>query len=693
MLKVLFILLLTVNTVYGQVKPDSVWMNQKFSMFIHWGLYSQLGGVWNEKAVTQGYSEQIQSHAGIFSDWYAEVARGFNPGKWNADSVVLLAKKAGMKSIVFTSKHHDGFCMYHSRYTDFNIADATPFKRDVMKELSEACQRHGVRFAVYFSLIDWHFPQAYPISSHNADPLTPEHYAYNLKQVEEIMSNYGPVSEIWFDMGSLTPEQSRGLYELVNRLQPNCMISGRLGNDCSDFSVMADNEYPDYKIGVPWQTAASFFDETWGYRAWQERGSATDKANEKILSLIKVISRGGNYLLNIGPKGDGSVVPFEAEVLEKIGRWLQIYGEAVYGTKTNPFDKAFAWGDVTAKDNTLYLFVEKNKRPEVIELEGLKGKVVAASYIGGKQLDVRQGRKGWEILLADEIKTEGPVGVIRVDLKSGWQVIPVHSLVRGKILTPENAVPLYAYSSIDYYTGFQSTIAYSWYWKTGKSDCSPVIRYTDNEKGKQVLLEIDGREQKVILEGGARGVETCSPVRWGKVYTKPSGSVFGAIPEVKETDRAGWLREGWTEEPEFRQGEKREIAVPERRSLLLMQDIESDKDQEIPVYIGSGNGVQVILNGKVLTMHTSTRGETYNRELVVLPLKKGKNRLLLKFYNRFENVLCYSITPATETQIYRLSLTPVQLGKKDVHRCVLRLAEPPARNTAMRLNNVKIELK
>lgn len=258
MKKIVFLFLLCALGAYGEKKPDSKWLDQKFSMFIHWGIYSELGGVWEGKPITQGYSEQIQSQAGIFGDWYAAVADRFYPVCWNADSIVTLARRAGMKSIVFTSKHHDGFCMYHSRYTDYNIVDATPFKRDVMKELAEACGKQGMRFGVYFSLIDWHFPQAYPISSHNADPLTPEHYIYNLKQVEEIMTGYGDISEIWFDMGSLTLEQSRGLYHLVDSLQPSCMISGRLGNDCSDFSVLGDNEYPDDKIGVPWQTAASF---------------------------------------------------------------------------------------------------------------------------------------------------------------------------------------------------------------------------------------------------------------------------------------------------------------------------------------------------------------------------------------------------------------------------------------------------
>ena len=303
-LKITLILCAGALLLSAQQKPSQQWLDQKFSMFIHFGLYSAYGGVYEGKPVTRGYSEQIQSFAGIFSDWYARPAKGFNPLQWNPDSIVSLAKKAGMQSIVFTSKHHDGFCMYHSDYTDFNIVDATPYGRDLMKELAEACNRGGIGFGVYYSLIDWHYPQAYPISSHNADPLTPEHYAYNLKQVEEIMTRYGDISEIWFDMGSLTPEQSKGLYEQVNRLQPQCMVSGRLGNDYVDFAVMADNEYPDYQLGVPWQTAASMFDETWGYRSWQERGSVKEKVNEKIASLIRVVGAGGHYLLNIGPRGD-----------------------------------------------------------------------------------------------------------------------------------------------------------------------------------------------------------------------------------------------------------------------------------------------------------------------------------------------------------------------------------------------------
>lgn len=689
MLKITFLLLLGFNAVYAQVKPDSAWVNQKYSMFIHWGLYSQLGGVWDGKPVSSGYSEQIQSHGGIFSDWYAGVAREFNPVDWDADAVVELAKKAGMKSIVFTSKHHDGFCMYHSKYTDYNVVDATPCKRDVMKELAEACRKKGMRFGVYFSLIDWHFPQAYPISSHNADPLTPEHYEYNLKQVEEIMTGYGSISEIWFDMGSLTPEQSRGLYALVSRLQPQCMISGRLGNDCSDFSVMADNEYPDYKIGVPWQTAASFFPETWGYRSWQQRGEATDKVNEKIKSLIKVVSRGGNYLLNIGPMGNGGVVPFEREVLEKIGEWLDKYGEAIYGAQANPFDCFADWGDVTVKGNNLYLFVDKEKRPERIALEGLRGKVKRAAYIGGEAVGVAEEKGIWVIYPAAEGSADSPVDVICMDLEAGFEVLPLHAKATGRVLTRENAVPVNAYSSMDYYTGFRSVIAYNWVVKTSAGQLKPALLYTEEERGKKIVLAVDDMEKEIVLEGGEKVKPQPVKVAWGNIFWKRTGGLLGSIPEVTAGDGVP-EGEGWQVCSGLQPGQKWEIPAGERRSVLFWQEMTAERDGEAAVEIGSGNGVMVLLNGEVVTTHSAGRGNGYNKEKVLLPLKKGKNMLLVKVYNRFEKNLCFSFHPGIDLPVYRLETEAYPLKKGAWHTCGVRLANPETRNGAMRLNNLKI---
>ena len=169
------------------------WQSDKYSMFIHFGLYSHFGGVYEGEPVRQGYSEQIQSFAGIFSDWYAEEARNFDPSGFDADKIAELAKAGGMRSIVFTSKHHDGFCMFDTETTSYSSVVMMPSHRDFVRELSEACRKHGLRFGLYFSLIDWHYPHAYPISSHNADFVTPEHHEFSKAQVRELLTNYGPI--------------------------------------------------------------------------------------------------------------------------------------------------------------------------------------------------------------------------------------------------------------------------------------------------------------------------------------------------------------------------------------------------------------------------------------------------------------------------------------------------------------------
>lgn len=314
-------LLVSTDNIMAIPKQEPVKDKGRFSMFVHWGLYSVYGGVYRGKNIEWGYSEQIQSFAGIFSDWYARAAEQFSAKQWDADSIAVLAKSAGMDAIVFTSKHHDGFCMYNSKETDFTIMN-TPFGRDALKELSQACKRHGLNLGIYFSLIDWHYPPAYPISSHNADPITPEHHEYNKRQVKELLENYGTVSELWFDMGSLTREQSSELYNLVKSIQPNCRVSGRIGNDYGDFAVMPDNVIPDFVPNKPWQTAESVYKETWGYRSWQKHVPMNEKLAEKINSLKRVIGAGGNYLLNIGPTGDGAVTNYEEELLLSIGKWI-----------------------------------------------------------------------------------------------------------------------------------------------------------------------------------------------------------------------------------------------------------------------------------------------------------------------------------------------------------------------------------
>lgn len=688
--RLLLLLLFAVQLLPAQQKPAQKWLDQKFSLFIHFGLYSQYGGVYDDKPVTRGYSEQIQSFAGIFSDWYADAAREFNPVNWNPDSIVALVKKAGMRSIVFTSKHHDGFCMYHSNYTGFNIVDATPYKRDLMKELAEACKRGGIDFAVYFSLIDWHFPQAYPISSHNADPLTPEHYAFNLKQVEEIMTNYGPISEIWFDMGSLTAEQSRGLYELVNRLQPECMISGRLGNNYVDFSVMADNEYPDYKIGVPWQTAASMFDETWGYRSWQERGNAQDKVNEKIASLIKVISRGGNYLLNIGPRGDGSVVEFEKEVLLKMGAWTNANAEAIYATKANPFPHAFSWGDITTRDNSLYLFVRKDN--QAIDLNGFNGKITDVSVLAsGEKCRYQQNLKSNSVQISLPENPENiPVTVLKVSFEDRFTVRP-KDIVSTGLLTAENAVPEFGHSSADYYCGYKSLTGYGWHFRKSGSQLSPTVFFTENEQGKNIRFTLDGKTIETSLNPqDSTVVKTKNAFAWGNQYRKKGKGVFGYVEE--ENRLSPEIDTTWKNIGTMKYGERQQMELRSRESLLVLQEIHSSAGQDAAIEISSGSAAYILLNGKYITAYFPQPGVEFQKKVFVLPVKKGNNQLIIKFFNRNTEELMYSLKPLNEWVVYRMKLPSFNLNSTATHLFNVKAANPPSKVAPLEMSNIRVKM-
>ena len=298
------------------------WQELKFGMFIHFGLYSLPGGVWKGNKITRGYSEQILSHGYLSQGDYEKLTEAFSLEGFDAKSIVKLAKEAGMNYLVVTAKHHDGFCLYDTKTTDYKSTNAA-CKKDIVKELSEACKHHGLAFGIYYSWIDWHFPQALPISSHNSDAIPQEHQAYNIAQLTELLSNYGPICELWMDMGSPTKQQSEEVYALVQKSQPQCMVNGRIWNDCGDFLTMGDNKLPTVNLDVPWQTPASIYHETWGYRAWQERGDAQEKIEELSHTAREVVAEGGNYLLNIGLMGDGAVEPFEQKVLQGIGKSLQ----------------------------------------------------------------------------------------------------------------------------------------------------------------------------------------------------------------------------------------------------------------------------------------------------------------------------------------------------------------------------------
>ena len=321
----------------------------KYGMMIHWGLYTLLQGEYRGVAASN-YAEWIQSRFQIPNAEYEKLATAFNPVYFDADEIVTTAKSWGMKYLVITTKHHDGFAMFHTKVDDYNVVDRTPFKRDVIKELSDACARHGLKFGIYYSQdLDWHEPHGGGyLSNHietagttwdNSWDFTGEkdfNICFENKimpQIREIMTNYGEIATAWFDMPmTLTQQQSELIYETVKQLQPNCLINSRLGNGKYDYVTFGDNEVPenlevsgddvDYNdvegtkpspYGL-YETAATM-NKSWGF-AYRDHEWKDPKMVYELKTHLN--SRGINYLLNVGLDPLGRIPGPQLDILNKV---------------------------------------------------------------------------------------------------------------------------------------------------------------------------------------------------------------------------------------------------------------------------------------------------------------------------------------------------------------------------------------
>jgi alpha-L-fucosidase len=686
------------QSTFSQTTPEKIWQDDKFSMFIHFGLYSHFGGVWNGEQIERGYSEQIQSHAGIHSDLYAREAANFNPKDWDAEAIVQLAKAAGMRSIVITSKHHDGFCMWDTETTDFNIVDATPFGRDVLRELSEACARNGLKFGLYFSLIDWHYPQAYPISSHNADFITPEHHNFNKAQLAELLTQYGPISELWFDMGSLSYQQSKELRELVKQYQPDCLISGRLGNDQGDFCVMGDNQYPDYTIAVPWQVPASLYDETWGHRSWQEKIAVADKAAEKIRGLVNTVARGGNYLLNIGPTGTGAVTEHEGQVLENMGSWLYRNGAAIYGTQPVASDLAYA--PMTQKGDTLFVHLLELPSSGKLQLKNITqdAAVTGVTVLDDPDVTLTYGFAfgNLEISLPDDFLSEAPLRVLQVITSGTLQAAGASGMAakRGLELSAINANPSYSFSGVDYYSSFRSTVGYSWEVQSPKGKSYiPYVYYSAEELGSLLSLNWNNTKIAIQLSDGEPVNLPNRKIKWGSVYLNGPHSGFidrihgnaGEATPVNPWNGKNWqLADG---------GDLQSKPTTMFENWYALQEIEAASDSQVLVEIPLNDGLAVYLNGTALLVTNNPMQEPDAKKTVLLPLKKGKNTLLVKCFNRFNDRVLVDINPVIPQTVYRQQLPDLQFTPGEtVQIGITNTADVPIHRN-LELSNIKIVLE
>ncbi len=355
------------------------WREARFGMFIHWGLYAVPAGDYQGKRDKE-IGEWIMSWANIPRADYEKFAPQFNPTAFDAVEWVRIAKGAGMKYIVITSKHHDGFSMFDSGVSQYDIVDATPYKKDVMKALSAEAKRQGLKFCFYYSIMDWHHPSQtaesagkHATAGDRKTRMVParkaEYVDYMKAQLKELVTSYDP-EVLWFDgewVDWWTEQDGKELYAYVRAMKPSLIVNNRVGKgrkgmeglSKSDQQYAGDFGTPEQQIpasglkGVDWETCMTMND-TWGFKSYDENWKP---AETLVRQLVDAASKGGNYLLNVGPTAEGRIPGPSVERLAAVGRWMQVNGEAIYGSAASPFAAPLAWGRATSKPGMLYLHV------------------------------------------------------------------------------------------------------------------------------------------------------------------------------------------------------------------------------------------------------------------------------------------------------------------------------------------------
>jgi alpha-L-fucosidase len=420
------------------------WRDARFGMFIHWGLYAIPAGTWDGKQIP-GIGEWIMHRANIPRDEYEKLASQFNPVKYDPDRWAQIAADAGMKYMVITSKHHDGFCLFDTDATDYNVVDATPYGKDLLKPLAEACRKRGLKFCTYYSIMDWHHPaQAKPNKKgYNPTKIVEgrkeEYMAFMKQQLKELVESCNP-AVLWFDgewPSWYTEEDGREIYAYLRKLNPEIIINNRVGKGRKGMEGLnkGDQEYvgdfgtPEQQIpatglpGVDWESCMTM-NNTWGFKSYDHHWKSDQTL---IRNLVDIASKGGNYLLNVGPTAKGEIPEPSVERLAAMGDWMDVNGESLYGTSASPFKK-LPWGRATKKacgdSATVYLHVFDWPSDGKLLAPGLKTSVKKAYLLADKSkstLKTEATGKGVVVSVPSEapdaicsvvvLKLDGPVKV------------------------------------------------------------------------------------------------------------------------------------------------------------------------------------------------------------------------------------------------------------------------------------------
>jgi alpha-L-fucosidase len=441
------------------------WREARFGMFIHWGVYAQWAGVYHGHQQAHGGAEWIMNRCKIPVEEYQQRAKEFNPVKYDPDAWVRMAKEAGMKYIVITSKHHDGFALFDTKASKWNVVDATAYGKDLLKPLAAACRKYGMKLGFYYSQAqDWNNPggavsrklmrEGWPNpDSAKIDAYTLAHNGHwdpeqetrsfdqyidqvAVPEVKDLLTNYGDVAVLWWDTPTHMTDEAALKLQALLKLQPNIITNDRLKRP----NFPGDTKTPEQKIptqsqldGKDWETCMTM-NGSWGYKSWDHKWKSTETL---IHNLVDIASKGGNYLLNVGPKEDGTFPQESIDRLKAVGAWMKVNHEAIYATKASPV-APLPWGRCTSKEGknstTLYFTVFDWPQDGKLYVPGLKNEIISAKLLAGGNVKATSANGG----MAIKVTAKAPdviASVIKIEVKG--EVANVNLVAKDKMKTGE----------------------------------------------------------------------------------------------------------------------------------------------------------------------------------------------------------------------------------------------------------------
>jgi alpha-L-fucosidase len=526
------------------------WRDAKFGLFIHWGVYAVPAGVYKGERVNR-VASWIMQYKHIPVAEYKEYAKQFNPVKYDPEQWVKLAKEAGMKYLVITAKHHDGFALFDSKVTDWDVVDASPYGKDLLTPLVESCRKNDIRIGFYYShAVDYVHPGGEVQSldfkpGGQWDPVQKtkdmDSYFHDLvvPQVKELLTNYGKIDILWWDGGGWysVNRKRADMILAVTKDYPDLLMNNRLGGDYPCDWSTPEQYIPPTGLGYDWETCMTMND-TWGYRSWDENWKSTESL---LRNLIDIVSKGGNYLLNIGPKADGTIPEASVERLKEIGVWMKTNSESIYGTTASPFEN-IPWGRCTKKDagngiTRLYLHVFDWPKEGKLEVPRVLNDIEGACLLGDENKNkLKVTTLGDKLFI--EVPAEAPdriCSVIRLDIK-GNPVVMNPPLIEAdaevlfdkmEVLMKSDIPEVYVHYSLD---------------GSIPTEQSPV-----SIKTAPVILTGNTTVKAALFKEGER----VSEVR-ERTFTREAPQPAEKVMDLKQGLRYEYFEGVWSEVPDFK---------------------------------------------------------------------------------------------------------------------------------------------